>query len=51
MFGSLVGHEILACNSQNHLLQVEEVAGVSLSLKPLKNKGEGDGSETLSGRL
>jgi len=51
MFGSLVSHVIQACNSKNNVLQVAEVVGVGLSLKALKNKGEGDGSDAFSGRL
>jgi len=47
MFGSLVGHESQACNLKNNVLQVAEVAGVISSLKALKNKGEGDGSEVF----
>ncbi len=47
MLGSLVGHESQACNFQNNVLQVAEVAGVVSSPKALKNKCEGDGSETF----
>ena len=47
MLGSLVGHVGQACNLQNNVLQVVEVAGFGSSLKALKNKGEGDGSETF----
>jgi len=36
-----------ACNLQNNVLQVVEVAGVNSSLKAPKNKGEGDGSKTF----
>ena len=32
---------------KNNVLQVTEVAGIGSSLKALKNKGEGDGSETF----
>jgi len=32
---------------QNNVLQFAEIVDVSLSLKALKNKGEGDGSETF----
>ena len=32
---------------QNNVLQVAEVVGVDSSLKALKNKGEGDGSEAF----
>ena len=51
MCGSLVGLVNQACNLQNNVLQVPEVAGVGSSLKAPKNKGEGDGSETFSGSL
>lgn len=47
MLGSLVGHVSQACNLQNNVLQVAEVAGIESSLKVLKNKGEGDGSENF----
>ena len=47
MVGSLVGHEIQACNFQNNVLQVVEIAIVGSSLKAPKNKGEGDGSEAF----
>lgn len=43
----LVGHLRQACNLQNNVLQVAEVAGVGSSLKAPKNKGVGDGSETF----
>jgi len=51
MLGASFGHEIQACNLQNNVLQVAEVADVGSSLKARKNKGEGDGSKTFSGRL
>ena len=47
MLGSFVGHESQACNLKNNVLQVAKVASVGSSLKALKNKGEGDGSEAF----
>jgi len=47
MLESLVGYESQACNLQNNVLQVAEVAGVNSSLKALKNKGERDGSKAF----
>ena len=44
MLGSLAGHESQACNLQKNVLQV---AAVGSSLKALKNKSEGDGSEAF----
>ena len=47
MLGSLAGHESQAWNLQNNVLQVVDIVGVGSSLKALKNKGEGDGSEAF----
>jgi len=47
MLGSLVGHEIQACNLKNNVLQVAEIAGVDSLLKASMNKGEGDGRGTF----
>jgi len=47
MLGSLVGHQSQACNLQNNVLQVAEVAGVGSSLKDPKKKGEGEGNNTF----
>ena len=47
MLASLVSHESQACNLQNNVLHVAEIASVGSLLKAPKNKGEGDGSKTF----